>query len=335
MCDPKRRQPSNPCLLEDFIGAPLLLRQHKPLALTEAGATLYSVVGDCFFRLQAVTHHLRKSKNRLLKIVAQTSIAVEWLAPRLPLFQQQYPDIQTLLHMESSASSLDANAFDVVIGTWPTPAGFVSQRIRTEWWFPVCAPAQYELLDLTNPASIFAYPLYSSEQGEDWQLWRQQMQLREPAKMEMAQVSLALLATKAVSCGKGLALSNSFIAGDAIRQGQLKAHYQLALPAALGPISAALPPGRQFSVNKSHIFNQLAVATSMQSRCLTICNSYPDANAFLHPTLAGNAADSQPKLSLLRTEQPQQGKGRVLQPQATTTFSAALNRRSQHQRLGT
>lgn len=42
-------------LLEDFIGAPLLLRQHKPLALTEAGATLYSVVGDCFFRLQAVT----------------------------------------------------------------------------------------------------------------------------------------------------------------------------------------------------------------------------------------------------------------------------------------
>ncbi len=218
-------------LLEDFIGAPLLLRQHKPLALTEAGATLYSVVGDCFFRLQAVTHHLRKSKNRLLKIVAQTSIAVEWLAPRLPLFQQQHPDIQTLLHMESSASSLDANAFDVVIGTWPTPAGFVSQRIRTEWWFPVCAAAQYELLDLTNPASVFAYPLYSSEQGEDWQLWRQQMQLREPAKIEMAQVSLALLATKAVSCGKGLALSNSFIAGDAIRQGQLKAitdwRYQL------------------------------------------------------------------------------------------------------------
>ncbi|WP_306524164.1 LysR substrate-binding domain-containing protein [Rheinheimera sp.] len=219
-------------LLEDFIGTPLLLRQHKPLALTEAGATLYSVVGDCFFRLQSVTHHLRKSKNRVLKIVAQTSIAVEWLAPRLPLFQQQHPDIETLLHMESSASSLDANAFDVVIGTWPTPAGFVSQRIRTEWWFPVCAPAQYELLDLTQPSSVFAYPLYSSEQGEDWQLWRQQMQLREPAKTEMSQVSLALLATKAVTCGKGLALSNSFIAGDAIRQGQLKAltHWRYQLP---------------------------------------------------------------------------------------------------------
>ena len=236
--------------LEDFIGTPLLLRQHKPLALTEAGATLYSVVGDCFFRLQAVTHHLRKSKNRVLKIVAQTSIAVEWLAPRLPLFQQQHPEIQTLLHMESSASSLDANAFDVVIGTWPTPAGFVSQRIRTEWWFPVCAPAQYQLLDLTSPASVFAYPLYSSEQGEDWQLWRQQMQLREPAQLHMSQVSLALLATKAVSCGKGLALSNSFIAGDAIRLGQLKAltHWRYQLPWGQYQLHY-----RQDSVQREHI----------------------------------------------------------------------------------
>ena len=39
----------------------------------------------------------------------------------------------------------------------------------------------------------------------------------------MFQVSLARLATKAVSSGSGLALSNSFIAGDAIRQGQLHA----------------------------------------------------------------------------------------------------------------
>ncbi len=250
--------------LEDFIGMPLLLRQHKPITLTEAGATLYSVVGDCFFRLQSVTHHLRKTNQRVLKIVAQTSIAVEWLAPRLPLFTEQYPQIQTLLHMESSASSLDAAAFDVVIGTWPTPAGFVSQRIRTEWWFPVCAPAQYQLLDLTNPASVFAYPLYSSEQGEDWQLWRQQMQLREPAKLEMSQVSLALLATKAVSCGRGLALSNSFIAGDAIRQGQLKA---------LTPWRYQLPWGqyqlhyRQDSVSRQEIaiFNQWLLAQAAAS----------------------------------------------------------------------
>lgn len=250
--------------LEDFIGMPLLLRQHKPITLTEAGATLYSVVGDCFFRLQSVTHHLRKTNHRVLKIVAQTSIAVEWLAPRLPLFTEQHPQIQTLLHMESSASSLDAAAFDVVIGTWPTPAGFVSQRIRTEWWFPVCAPAQYQLLDLSNPASVFAYPLYSSEQGEDWQLWRQQMQLREPAKVEMSQVSLALLATKAVSCGRGLALSNSFIAGDAIRQGQLKA---------LTPWRYQLPWGqyqlhyRQDSVSRQEIaiFNQWLLAQAAAS----------------------------------------------------------------------
>lgn len=209
--------------LEDCIGESLLLRNVKPLQLTESGATLYTVLGDCFFRLHSVCHHLSKTKSQPLRIVAQTSIAVEWLAPRLPLFQQQYPEIATLLHMESSAESLQPATADVIIGTWPTPQGFVAKRLRTEWWFPVCAPAQYQQLDLNRPDSVFDFPLYSSEQGEDWQLWRQQLQLREPANSQMFQVSLALLATKAVSSGSGVALSNSFIAGDAIRQGQLHA----------------------------------------------------------------------------------------------------------------
>ncbi len=207
--------------LESVLGRPLLLRQSKTLQLTEAGATLYSVLGDCFFRLHSVSQHLMQSKSTPLRIVAQTSIAVEWLAPRLPLFQQAYPDIATLLHMESSAQSLQPEQADVIIGTWPAPNGFVAERLRTEWWFPVCAPAQFEQLQNDRPEALLQCPLVSSEQGEDWQLWRQQLQLREPVALEMSQVSLALLATKAVSSGRGVALSNSFIAGDAVRQGQL------------------------------------------------------------------------------------------------------------------
>lgn len=209
--------------LETALGRTLLLRQSKALQLTEAGATLYSVLGDCFFRLHSVSQHLRQSKTTPLRIVAQTSIAVEWLAPRLPLFQQAHPEIATLLHMESGADSLQPEQADVIIGTWPAPAGFVAERLRTEWWFPVCAPAQFQQFADDKPEALLSCALYSSEQGEDWQLWRQQLQLREPASLEMYQVSLALLATKAVSSGRGLALSNSFIAGDAVRQGQLVA----------------------------------------------------------------------------------------------------------------
>ncbi len=218
-------------LLEQQLGCQLIDRKQQPLALTEQGATLFSVLQESFFRMRSVCQHLTQQPARRLSIAAQTSIAVEFLAPRLNAFRTACPQIETLLHMESNAASLDAGQFDLILGTWPCPSGFATVPLRAEWWFPVCSPAQYQRLDLTDPASVFAAVLYSSEQGQDWQLWRQQMQLSAPAQLQLRQVSLALLATKAVSSGDGIALSNSFIAGDAVRAGTLKAllawRYQL------------------------------------------------------------------------------------------------------------
>ncbi len=213
-------------LLEQQLGVQLIDRRQQPLQLTEAGAALFSVLQDSFYRMRAVCQHLGQKQPKRLRIAAQTSIAVEWLAPRLNAFHRCSGQTETLLHMESSADSLDASQFDLILGTWPCPSGFASRPLRAEWWFPVCSPAQYERLDLQDPACVFNHLRYSSEQGEDWQLWRQQMQLAAPPRQQLQQVSLALLATKAVSSGEGLALSNSFIAGDAVRAGQLKALLQ-------------------------------------------------------------------------------------------------------------
>lgn len=218
-------------LLEQQLGCCLINRKQQPLQLTEQGATLFSVLQESFFRMRSVCQHLVQQPGRRLAIAAQTSIAVEFLAPRLNAFRHVHPQVDTLLHMESNAASLDVSQFDLILGTWPCPSGFATVALRPEWWFPVCSPAQYAKLDLTDPASVFGALLYSSEQGQDWQLWRQQMQLNAPAQLQLRQVSLALLATKAVSSGEGIALSNSFIAGDAVRAGTLKAllpwRYQL------------------------------------------------------------------------------------------------------------
>jgi LysR family glycine cleavage system transcriptional activator len=218
-------------LLEQQLGCQLIDRKQQPFRLTEPGATLFSVLQESFFRMRSVCQHLAHQPVRRLSIAAQTSIAVEFLAPRLNAFRDACPQIETLLHMESNAASLDASQFDLILGTWPCPSGFATVALRPEWWFPVCSPKQYQQLDLTQPASVYHAVLYSSEQGQDWQLWRQHMQLNAPAQLQQRQVSLALLATKAVSSGEGIALSNSWIAGDAVRAGTLKAvlnwRYQL------------------------------------------------------------------------------------------------------------
>lgn len=239
-------------LLEDQLGCQLINRKQQPLALTEQGATLFSVLQESFFRMRSVCQHLVQQPGRRLAIAAQTSIAVEFLAPRLNAFRSAFPHIETLLHMESNAASLDAGQFDLILGTWPCPSGFATVALRPEWWFPVCSPAQYQQLDLQDPASVFQAVLYSSEQGQDWQLWRQQMQLSAPAMLKQRQVSLALLATKAVSSGEGIALSNSWIAGDAVRAGTLKALLQWRYQLPWGQYQLHYRPGgqRQQQINQ-------------------------------------------------------------------------------------
>ncbi|WP_051686154.1 LysR substrate-binding domain-containing protein [Rheinheimera texasensis] len=232
-------------LLEQQLGCVLINRKQQPLALTEQGATLFSVLQESFFRMRSVCQHLVQQPGRRLAIAAQTSIAVEFLAPRLNAFRSAFPHIETLLHMESNAASLDAGQFDLILGTWPCPSGFATVALRPEWWFPVCSPAQYQQLDLQDPASVFQVVLYSSEQGQDWQLWRQQMQLSAPATLQQRQVSLALLATKAVSSGEGIALSNSWIAGDAVRAGTLKALLQWRYQLPWGQYQLHYRPGGQ------------------------------------------------------------------------------------------
>lgn len=242
-------------LLEDFIGQPLLLRQNKSVELTQSGDMLYSVVRDCFVRLNSVTQHLLNQPPVQLKILAQTSIAVEWLAPRLELFKQQHPELDTLLDMASMANNADPEQYDIILGTWPAPAGFVSRQLRTEFWYPVCAPAQFQLLTSADAAELLHYPLYSSETGEDWQLWCQHQQLRSPAAMQLRYVNLALLATKAVTAGSGFALSNDFIAGPALASGQL---------VALRQFSYQLPWGQYQLHYKTDSVQSTAVAHFIQ-----------------------------------------------------------------------
>jgi LysR family transcriptional regulator, glycine cleavage system transcriptional activator len=207
--------------LEDFMGHALFIRERKRITLTQEGDTLQSVVSDCFLRLAAVTNHLVQQESVTLKIMAQSSIAVDWLAPRIAQFRKGYPDIDLLLNMAVYASSFDPNEYDIIIGTWPTQEGFVSRKLREEHWYPVCAPSFLQKINLDTPETLLNCKLYSSENGQDWNLWMQQHQIRNPIKLDMQNFSLALLSVRAALAGEGIALSCGFMVDDLVKHGLL------------------------------------------------------------------------------------------------------------------
>ncbi len=213
-------------ILEEFLNKQLLYRQGKLLSLTQAGEDFQTVAKDSLLKLAAVTDHILNEPKVSIRIVAQTSIAVDWLAPRLPIFNQLHPDIDFYFTMESSAGNFDPQEFDIIIGTWPTPDNFLTSQIREEFWFPVCTPELAKEITLTQAESILNYPLYSSENGQDWQLWIQKQALKMPDKININHLGLAILATKSCLQGMGFALSNYFLASDLIHQGKLTAFTQ-------------------------------------------------------------------------------------------------------------
>lgn len=207
--------------LEDHLGKKLINRQGKKIQLTQAGDDFYRVCGDALERISSVSLHVKEAQGVQLNVLAQTSVAVDWLTSKITDFYEQHPKINLRLTMESSADSFNPEDYDIIIGTWPTPDNFVTQSLRQEYWYPVCSPALAEHIDIDDCQSLLAYPLYTSENGADWQFWGQRMQIIMPPKLKHQHFGLAILATKAALNSKGIALSNQFLSERHIERGEL------------------------------------------------------------------------------------------------------------------
>jgi len=207
--------------LEKFLGQQLLIRNNSSVSLTSEGGTFYSVIKDCFTRMKMITNNLVGENELRLKVMAQTSMAVEYLAPRITSFKKEHPDIEIDLFMSSIDTDFDDSDYDIILGTWPVPRNFVTQKIRDEKWYPVCSKAQSKLVNVNDPLSLLKQPLISSEKGQDWELWAQHQKINTTEKLDVQYVSHTLLAAKAVLGGEGIALSCDFIAADMINKGQL------------------------------------------------------------------------------------------------------------------
>lgn len=209
--------------LESYLGKQLFIRAHNAVFLTSYGEVYFSGIANSFNLMQKTTNALMEMSQVTLKIMAQSSFATEWLAPKIAFFKQQNPEVTIKLSMAIDAEDYDPSEFHISIGTWPTPTDYTSKQIREESWFPVFTEQISHQVDPTNPRSILKIPLFSSQNGNDWNLWARKQNIDLPNDLNILQVNDALLATKAALSGQGVALSCDFIAADMIQSGHLKA----------------------------------------------------------------------------------------------------------------
>ncbi|TMP40195.1 LysR family transcriptional regulator [Pseudoalteromonas citrea] len=79
--------------LEDHLGVTLFERKVRAITLTEEGEKLAKTALSIFAQLHSTLSELT-TPNNLVRVSCCTSFATLWLAPRLPEFYQQHPNIQ-------------------------------------------------------------------------------------------------------------------------------------------------------------------------------------------------------------------------------------------------
>lgn len=233
--------------LEGYLGRALFHRRPRALELTEAGRTYIPVVRDAFSTLLQGTRAVVGDSSPGLNVHANLTFAVHWLAPRLPRFRRQHPDVRLNFTAEIWEPQGPTDTIDVEIRFALRRPAVRSELLRRDRVYPVCAPGydvaletlgQHPLYDCTNMLSNWAY--WAENQSLNW------------GNPRVTYASTYTFCLGVVMAGGGLMLGHDAICAGLIADGRLTRPFPLSAQMAegyyliLGPQAEETPGAAAF-----------------------------------------------------------------------------------------
>jgi len=208
--------------LESFFGTKLFVRLSRGVKLTMEGATFYTSVHEAYQRIDDGTHQmLRRPRRQVLTVRCGVSFGLRWLAPRLPLFFAEHPEIDLQIVtpiLDSPAQPID---IEIKYGP-PSRSGMHVEPLPDENVVPMCSPALLKSGEaLQTPTDLAKFRLIESVVTEvPWSYW---MSFHHVPISEFSRVSFdnILLALQAAVSGIGVALEGDFLASEDLASGRL------------------------------------------------------------------------------------------------------------------
>ncbi len=132
--------------LEDSLGIILFHRHARGLVMTEQGELLFHTTRDVFTKLAMIEGQLSDTRDKAegpLTITASEFIGTWWLAPLLPRFLDQYPDIAPTLTLDDRVLNLGLREADVALRLFPPQENDLIQRPLAKINFGLYASENY------------------------------------------------------------------------------------------------------------------------------------------------------------------------------------------------
>jgi len=220
--------------LEDSLGVALFERQHRALALTEAGRIMQRAVDDSLERLRdAAARAGAPARARQVAITCTPGFASFWLIPRLARFTADHPQVDVRVSATLELVDLERSSIDVAVRFVPRSEG-AGPMLFEEEVLPLCAP---KLLrdarrPLKVPADLERHTLLTIDMPPgtpptvDWEPWLQVMGLETVRPASTLRFTRYSEAVAAAVEGHGVVIGRLPLLGGLVKEGKLVAPFR-------------------------------------------------------------------------------------------------------------
>lgn len=214
--------------LERSMGSTLLHRSTRSLQLTAAGEELFveaMQIVEAFRRAENTLFSLQNKVEGILRITSPSAFADHMLAPNLPRFFKDYPDVKLEMNLTGKLLNLVEEKIDIAIRlTHEPPQDRVAKRIG-DYQMIICASKAYlnENEAPKTPKELTSYPclIYSTEQQSmEWPFYVQSEAIRVRVNPALT-ANAALVLLNAAIEGLGIARLPDYVVREALQTGRL------------------------------------------------------------------------------------------------------------------
>jgi DNA-binding transcriptional LysR family regulator len=215
--------------LEERLGARLLNRSSRQLALTEFGRTIADSALKVVREAEAAEGAAREMSARprgLIRLSVPMSFGLRWVAPLMPAFFREYPEVSVDLHLADAQVDLVGQGFDAALRIAVLPdSSLVARRLCPVAPLVVAAPAYLERHGTPrHPSELNGHACLGYAYRARSDVWRFTNDAGEEVSIKPAgplRVTNADALMPTVLDGLAIAEFPEFICADQVRDGSL------------------------------------------------------------------------------------------------------------------
>lgn len=216
--------------LEDRLGARLLNRSTRRISLTEVGRSFYErsqVALQEIAEAEAEVTRLQSEPRGTLRINAPMSFGIMHLAPAIPDFLNQYPELSVDLQFDDRKLDLIEGGFDVALTISNlADSALVARRLGPCHHCIVAAPEYLSRYGTPRkPEDLQDHAIVSykyQESARQWEFIDTRGKSSVVAINSKVEMNNSMGMREAILNGAGIMRAPSFVVGSDVQQGRLK-----------------------------------------------------------------------------------------------------------------